>query len=609
MVTILRVPKQFNTCADICRTLGLANLTERALSIAQMKKEIQLKDLGTYYEIKLSIDVDLDEIAKLSYFDAFPLVYGQKTDTSKLPIEQTNAFNVVLEVEKRKRYLEYKYQQRIKKIEVQEEIDPPDARTQNGAILIQVSREDKKNPLKHNSLWLDTWNIKNNFGFFLVSIIKAFSKYPESASGYFVKHFQQQTGKKLPTQTSSVKLYFPNAVFGVNRLKADGKNEFSSQKADWLDTWLIAGGIFQYAIAERVKVSEKSFDWRLVVLDPQDITLNEYSKVLNQLRQYDPPSGSHGVAKFDAELSLKFTKELLNYYPVNSSSANTQKRRFVKKSVKDQVKGFKGIHFNSKGQVYGVKDIFSFGLPSWISPQTQAEKITYQKILDEHLWIINHLAQDEGHAELLTVYRDFITTDNLQSFFRFSASYGDYITRSLADREERKPPQFSMQGLEIMVKNTQKTQDWSISEITQNLGFLRIAQAINSATVYAGSIRDAEGKSKETGWERIYGLAQRLSSQSGSKKEFITELTAFLASYENENLRIDDKLQQDGKKRRIWITKEDLDQLIALIDDKRFGCALVANLLIAYGYAKGWGKTADNSPKDATDETLEPLAS
>ncbi|GFE68272.1 hypothetical protein [Chroococcus sp. FPU101] len=603
MVTTLRVRKQFNTCADICRTLGLANLIERALSIAQMKKEIHLKDTGTHYEIKLSVDVDLDEIAKLSYFDSFPLVYGQKTDTNKLPIEQTNPFNVVMEVEKRKRYLELKYQQRIKKIEIQEEIDPPNARTQNGAILITLRHESN-----HNALWLDTWNLKEHFGVFIAALLHGFSTSPDTASESVAEYFEQKTGVKLPSVASAVKIYFPSSVQGVSRIKADG-NAFSSQKADWLDTWLIAGGIFQYALAERVKVSEKSFDWRLVVLDPQDITLNEYSIVLNQLRQYDPPSGSHGVAKFDAELSLKFTKELLNYYPVNSSPANTQKRRFVKKSVKDRVKGFKGIHFNSKGQVYGVKDIFSFGLPSWISPQTEAEKITYQKILDEHLWIINYLALDDGHAELLTVYRDFITTDNLKSFFRFTASYGDYITRSLADKEAKRPPQFSIQGLENMVKNSQKTQDWSISEITQNPGFLRIAQAINSATVYAGSIRDAEGKQKETGWERIYGLAQRLSSQSGSKKEFITELTAFLASYENENLRIDDKLQQEDKKRRIWVKKEDLDQLIALIDDKRFGCALVANLLIAYGYAKGWGKSAENTDKDPSNASLESLAS
>ncbi|MDF5725554.1 MAG: hypothetical protein PUP91_34920, partial [Rhizonema sp. PD37] len=117
---------------------------------------------------------------------------------------------------------------------------------------------------------------------------------------------------------------------------------------------------------------------------------------------------------------------------------------------------------------------------------------------------------------------------------------------------------------------------------------------INSATVYAGKIRDKDGQTKETKWDRIHGLAQRLSSQSGSKKDFIIEIASFLASYENENLRIDDDLRKEGKPRRIWTTKDDLDRLIHLID--KFGSSLVANLLIAYGYAKGWGKAKDNEP-------------
>ena len=59
-------------------------------------------------------------------------------------------------------------------------------------------------------------------------------------------------------------------------------------------------------------------------------------------------------------------------------------------------------------------------------------------------------------------------------------------------------------------------------------------------------------------------------------------------------MRIDEELRKDGKPRRIWTTKDDLDRLIHLID--KFGSSLVANLLIAYGYAKGWGKAKDNEP-------------
>ena len=154
-------------------------------------------------------------------------------------------------------------------------------------------------------------------------------------------------------------------------------------------------------------------------------------------------------------------------------------------------------------------------------------------------------------------------------------------------------------------KFRQSDRDWKLTEITENQGFLNIAKAINSATVYAGNIRDREGKIKETGWERIYGLAQRLSSQSGSKKDFIIEISSFLASYQNENLRIDDELRKQNKPRRIWTTKDDLDKLIDLIDE--YGSSLVANLLIAYGYAKGWGKSKEiQTDKDTVKDSLYP---
>jgi hypothetical protein len=68
-------------------------------------------------------------------------------------------------------------------------------------------------------------------------------------------------------------------------------------------------------------------------------------------------------------------------------------------------------------------------------------------------------------------------------------------------------------------------------------------------------------------------------------------------------LRIAEELRNKGKPQRIWTTKEDLDRLIHLID--KFGSSLVANLLIAYGYAKGWGKAKESEAKNLTPNLLE----
>ncbi len=104
-------------------------------------------------------------------------------------------------------------------------------------------------------------------------------------------------------------------------------------------------------------------------------------------------------------------------------------------------------------------------------------------------------------SRLLAAYRDFITGTNLHQFFRFQVSYADYVVKRLADSKAKPPRLFSLNGLNLMVKNfnhRKDDQEWYLTEITEDPGFLRIAKAINSATVYAGK--------DEHGWERMYGL-------------------------------------------------------------------------------------------------------
>ncbi|NJL68331.1 MAG: hypothetical protein HC894_19525 [Microcoleus sp. SM1_3_4] len=151
--------------------------------------------------------------------------------------------------------------------------------------------------------------------------------------------------------------------------------------------------------------------------------------------------------------------------------------------------------------------------------------------------------------------------------------------------------------------------DADFLKITRDESFLRIAKAINQATVYAGKVQTKKGV-KELDWQRQYGLAQLLSSQSGSKKDFACAIADFLAKYEAENLRLLEGYIKQGKRlMRVQPKKEDLDRLMELLEE--FDTVLVANLLIAYGYAK-WPKSQkakDDLPDELGDEnsaTVEP---
>lgn len=588
MINALFVTKRFSTYADVFLMLGLAQIIDNALRSTNQPSSIQLIDEGSRYRLQFKKPVNIELIKGITDPNLFKPVCGKKTDRSKIPTD--NIFDVVFYSEQRKFYL----QNRSKGLTGENAPHPPDPKTQNGVILTSMRHE--KN---HNELWQQGWELRDKYGFLVTSLVQAFSKSVYSSINQDVKTatdlFKNYTGSKLPSQISAVKIYIPTAVQGVNRVKADG-NKTDAQKADWLILWLIANGLFSFGVSERVKIAEKKYDWRVVALEPKDISLFKYQAVLENLRKFTPPSGGHGIARFDAELVLIFCQKLLD----NNESQTIEQPEDdldIFKPANEFVRGFSGTHFGQKGQVYGVKEVFSLGLPSWIRPSNCSEFQEYHTVLKEHLYIIKSLSVEEGHSELLGFYREFITGDSWQSFFRFQISYAEYIVKRLADPKGNQPRLFSRTGLDIMTNN--------LTEITKDPSFLRIAKAINQATVYAGEVKSKEG-SKKLDWPRTYGLAQRLSSQSSSKNDFIKELLAFLISYENENMRISEQLQKQGKNlQRVWPRKEDLDRLIELIDENK-DTALIANLLIAYGYANWYeakkSKKLDGDNDDATFE-------
>lgn len=588
MINALFVNKRFNTYADTFLMLGLARIAAYALGQTRQKTEMQLMDEGTRYRIQFKKPVAMEAIAKLPYAEPFPPVCGQKTDQSKLPAE-TTPFKTVEHTEARRLYREYLFQNRGKAEWGEDTPPPPDPKTQNGVILTSM-RHDRN----HNDLWLQGWELQDKFGLLITSLLQAFSQENHSSLSAEFKlvadNFKRETGCKLPDQASAVKVFLPTAVQGVSRVKADG-NKTDAQKADWLSLWLIANGLFNFGICERVKIAERVYDWRVTALEPQDIRFEKYHSILDDLRRFNPPGGGHGIARFDAELVLRFCLELLKNQAAQAKERPEDELELCH-PPNHFVKGFVGTHFGQKGQVYGVKEVFTLGLPGWVHPENYGELQEYQTVLKEHLSVISSLSAEEGHSELLSAYRDFITGSELRKFFPFQVSYADYVIKRLADPKARPPRLFSLSGLNTMTKK-----DPLFTQITRDPSFLRIAKAINQATVFAGKVQTKAGVI-ELDWQRNYGLAQRLSSQSGSKKDFLSEITDFLAKYEAENLRLSEQLLKEGKPlKRVWTTKEDLDRLVELVED--FDTVLVANLLIAYGYAR-WTKAKDVEFEDET---------
>ena len=170
MLKALFVTKHFNTYADTFLMLGLAQIAQYALNQTQQNTPMQLVDEGTRYRIQFKKPVNLEPIAQLNYTNLFPPVCGQKTDRDKLPPE-TPIFDVVKQTESRKLYREYLFQTRNKPGTEEDTPKPPHPSTQNGAILTSL-RHDRN----HNDLWLQGWELRDNYGALITSILQAFSE-------------------------------------------------------------------------------------------------------------------------------------------------------------------------------------------------------------------------------------------------------------------------------------------------------------------------------------------------------------------------------------------------------------------------------------------------
>ena len=114
--------------------------------------------------------------------------------------------------------------------------------------------------------------------------------------------------------------------------------------------------------------------------------------------------------------------------------------------------------------------------------------------------------------------------------------------------------------------------------ILESEGFRNFAYAIRHSTIIPQS-RKARGL--DTLYEIRYGLGAELKRKATVKEEFIAALMDFAQSYNRENAQI---LERTGKQMRRDLRTSDIEDIVRLIDE--YGSEVVANLLVAYGYAR-----------------------
>jgi len=116
-----------------------------------------------------------------------------------------------------------------------------------------------------------------------------------------------------------------------------------------------------------------------------------------------------------------------------------------------------------------------------------------------------------------------------------------------------------------------------LAPILERPGFQNIAYAIRQSTVIA-QYRKSQGDRK---YDVRYGLGQDLARKARYPDDFVAALSDFLHKYNAENAQV---METRSGPYRSSIKTIDIDEIVMLIDE--YGSEVVANLLIAYGYAR-----------------------
>jgi hypothetical protein len=348
----------------------------------------------------------------------------------------------------------------------------------------------------------------------------------------------------------------------------------------WLDLYLAFAGYMTVGMPYRI-----GSDVVLYYPLPRQIGYDQVRDIMTTYRDsgaarhlYDI-SGVLPRAKADALSQIIFYQEMVEHH---RKQANRRRINAI-----DALVGY--FYKDISAQI--PFDETTFALPGWLPLQADAEQLLQAKeVLEQHKKIIEAVRGE--YAEELAIlghYRRFITLGDPDDWVAFAISYSQHRFSKLPDAPWM--PFLASSVFEITLHNAhqeittmQDKKDYR--PILDTPGFQHIANAINACTVYLRYIKDV--KKQSTAFKVRHGLGDDLRRNAHNPDQFIADLSDFIHDYSQESASV----QANTGESRSFVTQDDLYEVVALINI--YGSRVVANLLVAAGYASRFERKSDD---------------
>ncbi len=545
-VRSLRLPKKTGTYADALAVVGLERLLD-LLGAGQAR----IRDRGGFYELTFREPVRLEELDYEAVHDDPGYRYVKLKESSPAP---PNHLDYPAGRERLSNYWQ------LRKSLVQATKGKLDEEQQSQ---LKQAEPDPRWYLYQNTNVLQGFGAYNKLHEEITrSDREAFAvtlrnKLATLAAENGVKEAKDRFRPKVP----AVQVFTPSVGKGVNVVKTAGvrAGRLPDNFVDWFDEYLKYLGLELTANSRAV-----GKDIKLFVMTPGDITAAALGRLSEKFFRLNLPWSS---AQIDIQGALGLAEGLVEQLARGDLDE-------LGKTPKDYVSGLHTAYFKKLGSAHALANTGFIGLPGWF-PVSEENADEWLEILDEHRKVLILLNEERSEeAELLFLYRDFLSATDTQSLLEFLTSYAPQVVRS----RERKRfiRQFTTKNLRRLLVILKSR----FREIVDDPGFRAVAGAIRRATVTEQYHKSQNNQV----FDIEYGLFQELKRKARFPEQFVAALSEFVNTYDTQNARREEQLKGKPGRRRPRLKVEELDRVLELVD--RHGSETVAMLLIAYGSAR-----------------------
>ena len=603
---------------------GLARLLDLIINTDRDEKiEIILRDRGIYYEIEI-VDYTLTEIDVIQFClnprIGFDFIFQESKKGTNKPVHPETGKELNLNIIDIQKEWEKLKNQSSENSEKAQAVNPDFSIY---ALLSHFSIEflakeheaGSKQGGMFTRTFLQLFLNRDKFANFIKAILTQFSEpldfekdqfnaiaFPKkNEKGEKITYFTLGKNHKIEDTTFN-QLISPPASKGINCSKPR-LTELSGDP-NLLIEYLKLLGCFEGMY--NIGGSADFDDYRIYVCEPKEIHLSMQRMVL---RTFKKGFFSNSSIKGDILSELLYSKEIINH-----SEKLQNKLHFSFENIfspKNYVNGFFVCHYmtikKTPPKKHAPINLAFLKIPTFIDAETTEDANDWVDIIDELISITRSIKGSQKNEEVgnaiqgLDKLRTYISSSRIESFLDFQLWYSQYLM--FAFNKKQQDPKwfvktFKINTLNKLFKSTTMN-DFKISEIISNEGFLKVAKAIRESTV-----RLQYQKKDQRKFGIRYGLAQTLQSKSKSHIDLTEFIGEFITLYNTETARYkENHPNEDPKTIRAMVKDSELTQLYQIIDSFPTNSKTIGALLASYGFALTGKEHVDQSEEPALNIT------